>query len=256
MIERLEKLLKDTTTTLLLVSHDRYFLERICTHIIELYRGNIYHYNGNYSDYLRQKAEREQQEQKHLHQLKQRYKKELAWMKKDPRARASKSRKRQQHFFELHEDYYNKRDLHQQSKQAIELDIEPTRLGNKILKLHNISKSFGEKIIVDNFSYDFKQGERIGIIGKNGVGKSTFIKLLTQQEPIDDGTIKTGTTLNLAHYEQKQQHIPEHKKVIDIIKEKAEYIRLNKNLKLSASQFLERFLFPPAQQHMKAEKLS
>ena len=240
-----------------MVTHDRYFLERVCSRIIELKRGKIFAYKtARYRDFLMHKADREEQDTKQLHQLKQLHKKELARMKKDPRARATKSRKRQESFYDIQADFSDKKKNQQLTMQTLELSVVQRRLGNKMLKITNLCKSFGEKCIIDNFSHDFKKGERIWIVGSNGVGKSTFVRILMGDEAYDSGSMKEWETILMWHYQQEHVAIDSDKRVIDILKDVAEYVQIGGWLKLSASQLLERFLFPVKQQHMKAEKLS
>jgi len=241
MIEWLERYLKKQHTTVLMVTHDRYFLERVCTHIIELDRGTLYEYPGNYSYFLQKKAEREEHEQIWLHKLKQLYKKELARIKTSPQGRQTKSNFRSKRQYTIEDQYETKKILNTQDKKTLILHSEKRHLWGKILKLKNIKKSFWKKIIVEHFSHECRHGERIGIIGKNGVGKSTFINILIGEEPIDSGLIQTGETVEFGHYQQKDIHFPEDKRLIDIVTD---------------AKLLEQFLFPPQQQHQFAKDLS
>lgn len=255
MIEWLEKELKSSSMTLLMVSHDRYFIERICTHIYELEGGKLYTYTGWYDAYLEQKALRLEQVIKHSHILKQTVKKELEWVRKAPRARGTKSVERIDRYYSLQEQHQQLKQTVSHASKKLHLQIEERKLGNKILHMYNLSKQFGEKIILDAFSYDFKAGERIGIIGKNGVGKSTFIKMLMDIVRPDSGQIKKGDTVVIWHYQQADISFHSDKTVLDIVREQAEYIKIG-NQTISASKLLERFLFSPAQQHTRAYMLS
>ncbi|MDT0554174.1 ABC-F family ATP-binding cassette domain-containing protein [Urechidicola vernalis] len=251
MIEWLESYFKKEKITLFMVTHDRYFLERVCNEIFELDNGQLYKYKGNYSYYLQKKEERQIQEQTELHKTKLLYKKELDWMRRQPKARTTKSKSRIDDFFEIKQKAHQRRSDHQ-----VQLEINMERLGNKILELHKISKSFDDLKILDKFEYMFKKGERIGIIGKNGTGKSSFLNILTQQIPLDAGKIVAGETVKIGYYTQKGIKIKEGQKVIEVIKEFGDYIPLAKGHKISASQLLERFLFSRKKQYDFVEKLS
>ncbi len=256
MIERLEVELSRSKRTLLLVTHDRYFLERVCNQILELDHAQIYSYPGNYSRFLELKQKREDDEDMQRHQLKQVMRKELEWIRKAPRARENKSSFRTKAYYELEDKYKWLKREERIKSQKIEIDLAERRLGGKILRLHNVYKAFGDKKIVEKFSYDFRAWERVGLIGKNGVGKSSFIDLLMGSSLPDSGDIRRGDTIHMALYQQKQQPLNKTKKVLDIVKDKAEYITLGKGKKISASQLLEQFLFSPKQQHQKAYTLS
>lgn len=258
MIEWLEKFLRKSTMTLLMVTHDRYFLQRVCTQIIELDRGNLHFYDGNYSIYLNKKSERLEKEQRDTHIMKQLYRRELAWVKKDPRGRQSKSRKRSQDFFQLQDQYYDKKNSLAQSIKKIDIARSDKddwiALGNKIIVLSHIFKSFDTKVIVSDFSHDFRQGERIGILGKNGVWKSTFLNILTDSIDIDKGRIERADTLRIGYYSQHMT-FPQHIKVIDYAKSIADWMMIGKE-KISTPKLLERFLFTPAQQQSWVHDLS
>jgi len=256
MIERLEVYLSRSKRTLLLVTHDRYFLERICDQILELDQGTMYSYPGNYSKFLELRQKREEDEAQQRHQLKQVMRKELEWIKKAPRARENKSSFRTKAFYELEDKYKSLKKIQRTKGQKIEIDLEHRRLGGKILRLHNVYKAFDHKKIVEKFSYDFRAWERVGLIGSNGVGKSSFIQLLMWDALPDSWDIRRGDTIQMALYEQKQKDLDRTKTVLEIVKDKAEYITLGKGNKVSASQLLERFLFSPKQQHQKAYTLS
>jgi len=251
MIEWLESYLIQAKITLLMVTHDRYFLDRVCDHIIEIDRGKLYHHNGNYQYYLEKRSEREALRQKEMHKAEQLYKQELEWMRRGPKARTSKSKSRIQSFHDVKDKVSNKTD-----DSELQLEAGMERMGKKILELENISKQFDETVILDDFSYSFKRGERIGIIGKNGVGKSTFLKILTGEETADSGEVDTGETIVFGHYQQKGIEVDESMRVIDVLKEIASVIELSDGTQISASQFLEHFMFTPEMQYTPVEKLS
>jgi len=251
MIEWLESYLIQAKITLLMVTHDRYFLDRVCDHIIEIDRGKLYHHNGNYQYYLEKRSEREALRQKEMHKAEQLYKQELEWMRRGPKARTSKSKSRIQSFHDVKDKVSNKTD-----DSELQLEAGMERMGKKILELENISKRFDETVILDDFSYSFKRGERIGIIGKNGVGKSTFLKILTGEETADSGEVDTGETIVFGHYQQKGIEVDESMRVIDVLKEIASVIELSDGTQISASQFLEHFMFTPEMQYTPVEKLS
>lgn len=251
MIEWLEEYLIQAKVTLLMVTHDRYFLDRVCDHILEIDRGKLYHHEGNYEYYLEKKAEREAIRQKEMHKAEQLYKQELEWMRRGPKARTSKSKSRIQSFHDVKDRVKNQ---DQESEMQLEAGME--RMGKKILELENISQRFDDTVILDDFSYSFKRGERIGIIGKNGVGKSTFLKILTGELEADSGEVDTGETIVFGHFQQKGIEVDEQMRVIDVLKEIASVIQLSDGTQISASQFLEHFLFTPEMQYTPVEKLS
>ncbi len=255
MIEWLERYLSQSSLTLLMVTHDRYFLDGICSDIIELARGKIYHYPGNYELYLEKKAEREELEQRALHHLKQVWRKELAWVRKAPRGRWTKSVSREKKFDVIDESYFDTKTILQQSAKKLTLSVEKRKLWAKIIKIHHLKKKFGDKVILEDFSHDFKEWERIGIIWKNWVGKSTFVHILTWDEQPDSGDIAVGEKVVMGHYQQKDIAFNTDKKVIDIVRDIAPSIQVGKT-KLSAAQLLERFLFPPQMQQQSAYMLS
>ncbi|NVJ89825.1 MAG: ABC-F family ATP-binding cassette domain-containing protein [Flavobacteriaceae bacterium] len=251
MIEWLEDFFAKEKITLFMVTHDRYFLERVCDEILELDNGNLYKYKGNYSYYLQNKEERLALEATNLSKAKSLYKKELDWMRRQPKARTTKSKSRIDDFSEI------KKKAHQRRKDhKIQLEINMERLGSKVLELHKLQKSFGDKLILNGFDYVFKRGERIGIIGKNGTGKSSFLNIITQKIPIDGGKVIVGDTIKFGYYTQKGISIKEGQKVIEVIKEFGEFIPLTKGRKISAAQLLERFLFDKKKQYDFVEKLS
>ena len=251
MIEWLEAYFAKEKITLFMVTHDRYFLERVCNEIIELDEGKIYKYKGNYSYYLEKKEERIQLEQVTTEKAKNLFKKELDWMRRQPKARTTKSKSRIDDFYQIKEKAQQRRTEHK-----VQLEINMERLGSKILELHKLKKSYGDKVILDRFDYVFKRGERIGIIGKNGTGKSSFLNIITEKNPVDAGTVMVGETIKFGYYTQSGITIKEGQKVIEVIKEFGEFIPLMKGQKISASQLLERFLFDKKKQYDFVEKLS
>ena len=251
MIEWLENYFAKENITLFMVTHDRYFLERVCNEIIELDNGIIYQYKGNYSYYLDKKEERLAAEQASVDKAKNLFVKELDWMRRQPKARTTKSKSRQDDFYIIKEKASQRRIDHQ-----VELEINMERMGSKIVELHNLHKTFNDKVILDGFNYNFGRGERIGIIGKNGTGKSTFLNILTQTIQPDAGKVVIGDTIKIGYYTQSGINPKPNQKVIDIIKEFGEYIPLSKGRLLSAGQLLERFLFDRKKQHDFVEKLS
>ena len=251
MIEWLEAYLIKSNVTLLMVTHDRYFLDRVCNNILEIDNGKLYHHNGNYGYYLQKKSEREEQERTELHKADQLFKKELDWMRRQPKARTGKSKSRIDAFHQTKDKVTANRD-----EAELELDVSSRRIGGQVLELEKISKSYDELTILDDFSYSFKKGERIGIIGKNGVGKSTFLKIITGEEEADSGNVKTGATIEFGHYRQQEINIDESLRPIDVIKEIASVIELSDGKQISASQFLEHFMFPGKMQYTPVYKLS
>lgn len=251
MIEWLEDYFTKENITLFMVTHDRFFLERVCNEIVELDNGKIYQYKGNYSYYLQKKEERIAAENASIDKAKNLFVKELDWMRRQPKARTTKSKSRQDDFYVIKEKAHSRRKEHQ-----IELEINMERMGSKIIELHNVSKTFGDKVILKNYSYTFNKGERIGIIGKNGTGKSTFLNMLTQNTQPDSGKVIIGDTIKVGYYTQSGIQPKPEQKVIDIIKEFGEYIPLTKGRSISAAQLLERFLFDRKKQYDFVEKLS
>ncbi|NNK20751.1 MAG: ABC-F family ATP-binding cassette domain-containing protein [Flavobacteriaceae bacterium] len=251
MIEWLENYFARESITLFMVTHDRYFLERVCNEILELDQGQLYSYKGNYSYYLEKKEARELQQASELHKSKQLFKKELDWMRRQPKARTTKSKSRIDDFHEIKNKAQQRRKDHQ-----VQLEINMERLGSKILEFHNVVKSFPQTPILNKFSYSFLKGERLGIIGKNGTGKSTFLNLITGREQADGGKITTGETIKFGYYTQEGIKVKPGQKVIEVIREFGEYIPLKKGRQLSAQQLLERFLFDRKKQYDYVEKLS
>ena len=251
MIEWLENFFAKEKMTLFMVTHDRYFLERVCNEIVELDEGTLYSYKGNYSYFLEKKEQRLQQEQASQEKAKNLYVRELDWIRRQPKARTTKSKSRIDDFAIIKEQAQKRRREH-----VVELEIAMQRLGSKIIELHNVVKKFPEKTILDRFSYVFKRGERVGIVGKNGTGKSTFLNLLTGKIAPDAGKIIIGETVQFGYYTQQGIEINPQEKVIDVIKKYGEYIPLLKGRTLSAAQLLERFLFDRKKQYDYVEKIS
>ncbi|MDG1245483.1 MAG: ABC-F family ATP-binding cassette domain-containing protein, partial [Polaribacter sp.] len=251
MIEWLEAFFAKEKITLFMVTHDRYFLERVCNEIIELDEGKIYKYKGNYSYYLQNKEERLALEATNLGKAKSLFKKELDWMRRQPKARTTKSKSRSDDFYKIKEKAHQRRQDHQ-----VQLEINMERLGSKILELHKLKKSYGDKKILDGFDYIFKRGERVGIIGKNGTGKSSFLNIITETAPLDGGKVTVGETVKFGYYTQSGIKVKPGQKVIEVIKEFGEFIPLTKGRKISASQLLERFLFDKKKQYDFVERLS
>ena len=251
MIEWLETYFAKENITLFMVTHDRFFLERVCNEIIELDNGKLYSYKGNYSYYLEKKEERIASENSSVDKAQNLFVKELEWMRRQPKARTTKSKSRQDDFYDIKEKAQSRR-----RENKVELEINMERMGSKIIELHKISKKFKDHVIMDNFSFDFQPGERIGIIGKNGTGKSTFLNLLTGGLPLDGGKVVIGETIKLGYYTQSGINPKPGQRVIDVIKEYGEFIPLMKGRMISASQLLERFLFDAKKQYDFVDRLS
>ncbi len=251
MIEWLEKFLSSRQRTVLMVTHDRYFLDNICNEIIELDEQQLFIYKGKYSYFLEKKAERDEEQKSTLQKNRNLLKKELEWMRRQPQARATKSKARIDAFYDLEAKTKNAKD-----DQKIELSTKVSRQGNKILELVHVSKSYGTKSIIEDFSYTFKKGDKIGLAGQNGTGKSTFLNLITGQISADAGTVDTGETTIYGYYKQSGLDFNDSDRVIDVVKNVAEYIQMADGSLLSASQLLTIFLFPPAKQHNMVSKLS
>jgi ABC transport system ATP-binding/permease protein len=251
MIEWLEHYLNQENVTLLLVTHDRYFLDAVCEEIWELERENMYVYKGDYENYVEKKAARLESEQSSIDKARNEYRKELEWMRKQPKARTTKSKSRQDNFYEVEA----------RAKQKIEdaqmqLQSKMSRLGGKILELKKVYKSYGDKEILKGFDYTFSKGERIGVIGKNGVGKSTFLNILQNLETVDSGKVNIGDTVVFGNFSQLGLEVKEDMRVIEYVKTFAETFPLAKGGSLSASQFLELFLFPGDKQYTYLSSLS
>lgn len=251
MVEWLENYLNKAKITLLLVTHDRYFLDGVCNIIWEMEDNNLYFHNGSYATYLENKMIREDNLNSTIDKANNLYRKELEWMRRQPKARTTKSKSRIDAFYET--EKVAKTDT---SKQGLELDFEMKRLGNKILELKNIDKSFGDKLLLKDFSYSFQRGEKVGIVGKNGAGKSTLLNIIQGLEKADNGEIETGETISFGYFSQKGLTYKEDERVIDFIKEIAEFYPLANGKSLSASQFLRLFLFDDQTQYSPISKLS
>ncbi|KAA3437496.1 ABC-F family ATP-binding cassette domain-containing protein [Rufibacter hautae] len=250
-IEWFENLLTTEQTTLLMVTHDRYFLDQVANEIAELDRGQVYTYKGNYSYYVEKKAEQEEANAAEMGKAKQLLKKELEWMRKQPRARGTKSKSRVDAFYDL-KDKTSQKD----TRTSLELSVKSTRQGNQILEIDHLSKSFGEKVVLNDFSYIFRKKDRVGIVGPNGAGKTTFLNMLTGRLAPDSGEIIAGQTTVFGYYTQSELTFNENQRVIDVVKEVAEVVETGNGEVITASQFLQHFQFPPAQQYTFVSKLS
>ena len=251
MVEWLENYLSKAMVTLLLVTHDRYFLDAVCDIIWEIEDFNLYVHNGSYGTYLENKIIREDNLNSTIDKAQNLYRKELEWMRRQPKARTTKSKSRQSDFYET--EKVAKTDTR---KEKLELDFEMKRLGNKILELKNIDKSFGDKQLLKDFSYQFQRGEKVGIVGKNGAGKSTLLNIIQGFEPYDSGSIETGETIKFGYFAQKGLLYKEDQRVIDFIKDISENFPLANGRTISASQFLRLFLFDDQTQYSPISKLS
>lgn len=251
MIEWLEGYLDKERMTLLLVTHDRYFLDRVCHEILELEDGQLYTHQGNYAHFVEKKFERRMSEKASVEKARNLLRKELDWMRRQPKARTTKSKSRIDAYYELKD-----KATVRLTEPDLALDVKMTRLGGKILELKKVYKSFGEKKLLKGFDYSFKKGERIGIIGKNGVGKSTFLNILQGIESPDSGKVNIGETVTFGYYHQQGLPIKEDKRIIEWVKDIAENFPLANGAKVSASEFLTRFLFPPETQYTFISKLS
>jgi ATP-binding cassette subfamily F protein uup len=250
-IEWLEEYLNKGNKTLIMVTHDRYFLDNVCNEIMEIDRGSVFQYKGNYSYYLEKKSEREEMDKASFEKNKNLWRKELEWMRRQPKARTTKSKARIDAFGVLDDKTKELRP-----NQEVELSIKMSNQGNKILELHHIGKSYEEKNIINDFSYVFKKKDRVGVAGKNGSGKSTFLQLITEQVKPDKGKVVVGESTVYGYYRQDGLAFDESKKVIDIVREVADHIIMADGKQLSASQLLTKFLFPPQKQNDKVSKLS
>ena len=249
--EWLEEYLSVSRLTLLMVTHDRYLLDRVCNRIIEIDDFRAYSYTGNYSYYLEKRQERLDAEASQRESDLNLYRRELDWMRRMPCARGGKARYRKESFHDLEERLQHRRD-----ERTVNLDVKASYIGNKIFVIEHLSKAFGDKVILKDFSYIFARYEKIGIVGENGVGKSTFLKLLLGIEQPDSGIIERGTTLKIGYYSQEGLSFPENSRVIDIVTAIADHIELDDGRRMSAGQFLQKFLFPPKTQYSYVAKLS
>ncbi len=251
MIEWLEAYLANAKSTLLLVTHDRYFLDTVCNEIVELDDEKLFVYKGNYDYFLEQKALRQEVQQSELLKDKNIFRKELEWMRKQPKARTTKSKSRQDAFVEVEERANFKKDV-----TEVSLQVKMTRMGGKVLEMKKVYKNYGDKVIMKGFDYTFKRGERIGIVGKNGTGKSTFLKIALDLIPPDSGKINHGDTIVFGNFSQDGLEYKEDKRAIEYVKDFAEFFPLADGSKISASQFMEKFGFTAQQQFTPLSKLS
>ncbi len=251
MIEWLEKYLANTTKSILMVTHDRYFLDRVCNSIIEMDDSTIYSYDGNYSYYLKKRQERIDNLNDEITRANNLYRTELEWMRRMPQARGHKAKYRQDAFFEL-EKVARQRITNEQ----VEIQTSASYIGSKIFEAYDLCKAFGDKVILKDFNYIFSRYEKMGIVGNNGAGKTTFIKLLLGEIPLDKGKISIGKTVRFGYYSQEGIQFRDNQKVIDAVRDIAEYVDLGNGQRLSASQFLQNFLFSPKEQYNYIEKLS
>lgn len=251
MIEWLEKYLEKSKMTIFMVTHDRYFLERVCNEIVEIDNETLYTYRGSYSDYLEKKSLRVDNDQVVQDKMVKLFKKELTWIRRQPKARGTKAKSRVDKFDDIKAEAFSGSD-----DSIMSLDIEASRLGSKIVEAHALTKSFDQLKIVESFSYKFKKGEKVGIAGPNGVGKTTFIKLLTKDIRPDGGKVVVGDTVVFGHYSQVGLDMTNDRRVIDVVRSYGDYIPLAKGRKLSAEALLERFLFPRVQQQVFISQLS
>ena len=251
MVEWLENYLSRNRITLLMVTHDRYFLDKICDRIVEIDNKTVYNYNGNYNYYLEKRAQRIEQQNAEIAKAANLYRKELDWMRRQPQARATKAKYRIDAFYDLKQKATMRYD-----NSSISLKINSSYIGSKIFEARNLCKHFGDKVIIDGFNYIFARYDKLGIIGDNGVGKSTFIKILQQIEPLDSGELEIGETVKFGYYRQDFEKFDESKKVIDYIRDIAEVIYFDEKTCYTASQFLSHFLFTPADQQKYIYKLS
>lgn len=252
MIEWLEKYLSNSSMSILMVSHDRYFLDAVCNQIVEMVDGRLQYYTGNYAYFLEKKAEMEAAQAAEIGKAQQLMKTELEWMRRSPKARTTKSKSRISSFYDTEAKAKSGKKT-----QDLELSVKMTRIGGKILELKKLYKAYDENVILKGFDYTFKKGERIGIVGKNGCGKSTFLNLIMNLEQPDSGKINRGDTIVFGYYSQEgMKALKPEKRVIDVLKDVAEVITLANGSKVTASQMLNLFLFPPQMQNQRVEKLS
>ena len=251
IIEWLEEYLRLNKVSLLMVTHDRYFLDRICTDILEIDAQGVYAYQGNYSYYLEKRQERLDAKQVEVARANNLYRTELEWMRRMPQARGHKARYREEAFYELEKVAKQRFD-----ERNVKLEVKSAYIGKKIFEADHLYKSFGEKKILDDFSYIFSRYEKMGIVGNNGTGKSTFLKILLGQQQPDSGKLEIGETVRFGYYSQEGLHFNEQMKVIDVVRNIAEEIQMGNGRKLTAAQLLQMFLFPPSTQYNYVYKLS
>ncbi|SDG38745.1 ATP-binding cassette, subfamily F, uup [Dyadobacter soli] len=250
-VEWLEEYLNTSNTTLLVVTHDRYFLDTVCNQMLELDHGSAYTYKGNYSYFLEKKAEREELEAATIDKARNLMRKELEWIRKQPKARGTKAKYRVDAFEDLKE-----RASQKKFDVQMELNVRTSRLGSKIIELENISKGFGERELIKNFEYTFRRGDRIGVVGKNGMGKSTLLNMITGELQPDKGKISTGETVQFGYYKQTDLVFNENQRVIDIVKDVAEVVQLGTGETVTVGVLLQAFLFSPSKQYDFISKLS
>lgn len=251
MIEWLENYLQQQKCTLLMVTHDRYFLDRVCNHILELEGGNLYHHRGNYAYFLEKREEREAAFDMEISKAGRLMKKELEWIRRSPKARTTKSKARIDNFDKIKAKANSK-----VVKKELNLEIKMSRVGGKILELKKVRKRYDDVVILDGFDYSFKKGERIGIVGRNAVGKTTFLNILTGKESVDSGKVNTGETIVYGYFTQAGIKLKEDQRVIEVLKDIAEVIVMADGKKVTASQFLEHFMFTPDMQYTHVSRLS
>lgn len=251
MIEWLEQYIKRLNKSIILISHDRYFLDNVCNVIVEIDNSEVYTYNGNYAYYMEKKDEREEQTRSTVDKARNLYKRELEWMRRQPKARTTKSKSRQDSFYDTEKVAKGKR-----AEDKLQMTMQMNRLGSKILELENVCKSYDGKVLLRDFNYTFIKGEKIGIIGRNGAGKSTLLNMIMELTKPDKGRVKTGETVVFGYYSQQGMNLPEDKRVIDVAKDIAEYVETGNGNYIGVSQFLNHFLFTGAKQHVYVSKLS
>lgn len=251
MIEWLEHYLQNSALSLLLVTHDRYFLDAVCDSILELDKGELFEYRGDFEYYLTKKAEREAARNAEIDKAKNLYRRELEWIRKMPKARGTKAKARVDAFDDIEQKAKQRRN-----DKKIELTVKMERLGSKIVELHRVTKTYGHKVILEPFTYTFIKGEKIGVVGKNGAGKTTLLKIILGETDVDSGKVQVGDTVVFGHYSQGGINLSEDKRIIEVVKEIAEFIPLANGSSLSASQLLTRFNFPPDVQYSYVSKLS
>lgn len=251
MIEWLENYLRRLNKSMILITHDRYFLDGVCNVIVELENNTVYTFQGNYAYYIEKKAERESMERASVEKAKNTYRRELEWMRRQPKARTTKSKSRQDAFYDVEKEARGRKQ-----DEKMQITMQMSRLGSKILELENICKSYDGRTLLKDFSYTFKKGEKIGLIGRNGAGKSTLLNIIMELAKPDQGRVKTGETVVFGYYSQSGIQLPEDKRVIDVVKDIAEYVETGNGNWMAVSQFLNHFNFSGSKQHVFVSKLS
>ena len=251
MIEWLEAFLDASKSTLIMVTHDRYFLDRVCNIIYEIDDKQIFKYRGNYSYFLAKREERIYNQNSEIEKARQLYKKELEWIKRMPQARGTKAKYRIDAFEDIKATAFKSI-----KNDSMQIDIKGSRLGTKIIDMFSIDKRFGDKVLLDDFTYQFRRGEKIGVVGQNGIGKTTLLNIITGNEPYDRGRIEVGTTIKIGYYKQDEVSFDGNKRVIEVIQDVAEDIAVGEGLRLSPTQFLNYFLFPHSMHYAYVNKLS